>query len=236
MPLQVRIDGAAGGATNMRTDTELLDRCAAGEIAGLVRLYWFEPPCLSLGRLQSLDDVDLTRCEQDGVDVVRRPSGGRAVLHDQELTYAVVCRDDDPRFGGRVLQACERIHAVIAEGLRRLGVETVAQCTPKDLRTTTAAIARLADCFARPSAHELVDAQGRKLVGSAQARRGAALLQHGSILLDPPRAAVYLRRGPVAPATGGIRSILGRQVQREELIEAVNAAFADAAALDTTTA
>ena len=122
--LQLLIDAPAPGAENMRRDLSLLDACARGEIPGAVRLYGFRPACLSLGRMQPLEDVDLEACSRDGVDVVRRPSGGRAVLHDQEVTYAVVCRSDDPVFGGRVLQSCARIHAAVAVGLGLLGVLT----------------------------------------------------------------------------------------------------------------
>src|ERR1039457_3557490 len=86
------IDEPAPGEENMRRDLSLLDACAAGEIAGAVRLYGFNPACLSLGRMQALDDVDLEACARDGVDVVRRPSGGRAVLHHQEGTYSGVWR------------------------------------------------------------------------------------------------------------------------------------------------
>src|SRR5450759_3314204 len=75
----------------MLRDLALLDACARGEIRGAVRLYGFQPACLSLGRMQPVSDVDTEACVRDGVDVVRRPSGGRAVLHDQEVTYSVVC-------------------------------------------------------------------------------------------------------------------------------------------------
>jgi lipoyl(octanoyl) transferase len=223
--LPIRDDGAATGADNMRLDTELLEACAAGRMPGLVRFYWFEPPCLSLGRMQPQEDADLEACRRDGVDVVRRPSGGRAVLHDQEVTYAVVCRASDPHFGGRVLLSCERIHAVIAAALAALGVTTAGQCTPRDVRASARELAAVSDCFARPAAHELVDGGGRKLVGSAQARRGGALLQHGSILLDPSRVSGYLRRPAAGPGTAGIRGLLGRQVAREEVVTALRGAF-----------
>src|SRR5580704_9180334 len=103
--LALIIDAPAPGAENMRRDLALLDACARGEISGAVRLYGFAPACLSLGRMQPMSDVNLEACERDGVDVVRRPSGGRAVLHDQEVTYCVVCRSSDPIFGGRVLES-----------------------------------------------------------------------------------------------------------------------------------
>ncbi len=224
--LDLIIDSPAPGVENMRRDLELLDACARGEIPGAVRLYGFEPACLSLGRMQPMDDVDLAACARDGVDVVRRPSGGRAVLHDQEVTYSVVCRSTDPVFGGRVLESCARIHGAVAGGLEVLGVHTMPRSLPADLRRDAREGASVADCFARPAAHELLDEQGRKLVGSAQARRAGALLQHGSVLLEPPRAAAYLRGAPVLTLGGvGVRELLGRDVSREELIDALAAGF-----------
>jgi lipoate-protein ligase A len=225
--LQLIIDAPAPGAENMRRDLALLDACARGAITGAVRLYGFDPACLSLGRMQPLDDVNLEACARDGVDVVRRPSGGRAVLHDQEVTYSVVCRSTDPVFGGRVLESCSRIHEAVAVGLTLLGVHTRPRAMPANLRRDAREVAEVADCFARPAAHELLDDQGRKLVGSAQARRAGALLQHGSVLLEPPRAAAYLRGGSAAISAAGVgvRELLGRLVTREELVDALAAGF-----------
>jgi lipoate-protein ligase A len=224
--LDLLVDDPAPGEENMRRDIALLDACARGEIPGAVRLYGFAPACLSLGRMQPLDDVDLAACARDGLDVVRRPSGGRAVLHDQEVTYSVVCRSTDPVFGGRVLEACSRIHEAVASGLALLGVSTTPRAMPANLRRDAREGAAVADCFARPAAHELLDHRGRKLVGSAQARRAGALLQHGSVLLEPPRAAAYLHGDAGSTAGGvGVRELLGRQVSREELVAALAAGF-----------
>ncbi len=227
--LAVLLDAPASGFDNMRRDLELLKACARGTIRGAVRVYAFSPPCLSLGRMQPIDDVDLDACARDGVDVVRRPSGGRAVLHDQEVTYSVVCRSTDPIFGGRVLESCARIHEAVATGLAVLGVRTVPRAMPANLRRDARDVAAAADCFARPAAHELLDDRGRKLVGSAQARRAGALLQHGSVLLEPPRAADYLRGdAPVSLGGVGVRELLGRDVRREELVHALATGFAQA--------
>jgi len=105
---------------------------------------------------------------------------------------------------------------------------------PSNLRRDARAGAAVADCFARPAAHELLDDRGRKLVGSAQARRAGALLQHGSVLLEFPRAARYLRGGAVPSQGGvGVRDLLGRRVSRDELVDALAAGFS--AALRTST-
>jgi lipoate-protein ligase A len=234
--LSLIIDAPAPGEENMRRDLALLDACAHGGVTGAIRLYGFDPPCLSLGRMQSMDDVDVEACARDGVDVVRRPSGGRAVLHDQEVTYSVVCRSSDPVFGGRVLESCARIHRAIATGLEVLGVPTIPRAMPANVRRDALDAATIADCFARPAAHELLDVQGRKLVGSAQARRGGALLQHGSVLLEPPRAAAYLRSGDASASGASVRELLGRRVSRDELVDALAEGFRRIAdrALNTT--
>lgn len=242
----VAIDGGLDGTQNMRRDSDLLRRCAAGELAGAIRLYWFAPPCLSLGRLEPLSDVDSGACGRDGVDVIRRPSGGRAVLHDDEVTYAVVCRADDAHFGGDVMTSCARIHHAVAAGLALVGVRTVPHALERIPRRTARARAADADCFARPGAHELLDDSGRKLVGSAQARRGGALLQHGSVLLSPSRAANYLthRQSDAATANGsrhsasaGLRALAGRDLTRDEVAQALAEGFRTilcAQVLDTT--
>jgi lipoyl(octanoyl) transferase len=229
--LDLIIDPPAPGEENMRRDVALLDACARGEIPGAVRLYGFRPACLSLGRMQPMSDVDVEACGRDGVDIVRRPSGGRAVLHDQEVTYSVVCRSSDPVFGGRVLESCARIHAAIATGLGILGVRTTPRALPADIRRDAREGAAVADCFAKPAAHELLDELGRKLVGSAQARRSGALLQHGSVLLEPPRAAAYLHGDAISTQGGvGVRELLGREVTREELVDALAEGFSRALA------
>jgi len=136
--LDVIVDAPAPGEENMRRDVSLLEACAHGEIPGAIRLYGFRPACLSLGRMQPMTDVDLEACRRDGVDVVRRPSGGRAVLHDEEVTYSVVCRSRDPVFGGRVLESCARIHDAIAVGLGVLGVQTTPRAMPETSGVTHA--------------------------------------------------------------------------------------------------
>ncbi|MFN2568550.1 MAG: biotin/lipoate A/B protein ligase family protein [Candidatus Dormibacteria bacterium] len=209
----------------MRRDLELLDRVAEGRSAGAVRLYGFCPPCLSLGRLQSRDDVDWQACIRDGVDVVKRPTGGRAVLHDEEVTYSVTCRTDDAVFGGTVLESCRRIHGVLAAGLMMMGIETLLHVPAGDGRLTATESAATADCFARLSAHELMDIRGRKLVGSAQARRARALLQHGSVPLHRPATAEYLRGGAGPGRASSIRDLVRAPVHRDDVVVALAQAF-----------
>jgi len=177
--------GAAAGGVNMAVDALLCRAAAAGDRRPVLRLYRWDPPAVSLGYSQSVAaELDLERCRRLGVDVVRRPTGGRAVLHWEELTYSVVCPADDPQLGGPVGQASRCIGACLAAGLATLGVPA------RLVRGTAPAVRHRAGggpaepCFSRVARWELT-VGGRKLAGSAQRRFPGAILQHGSLLLGP---------------------------------------------------
>jgi lipoate-protein ligase A len=172
------VDTPADGAWNMAVDEVLLDGVAAGTALPTLRFYEWTPPCLSLGYFQPFDVVDLDGCRRLGVEVVRRPTGGRAILHDRELTYSVTLPASLLGHDGGVLPSYYRLSLALREGLVRLGV-------PVTLAPESANGAGHGPvCFDRPSAHEIL-LDGRKLVGSAQMRRGGGILQHGSILIEP---------------------------------------------------
>lgn len=178
------LDGEATGAWNMAVDEVLLDGVVAGATPTL-RFYQWTPACLSLGYFQPFDVVNLDACRALGIDIVRRPTGGRAILHDRELTYSVALPASVLGSDGGVLPSYYRLSLALQEGLRRLGV-------PATLAPESAPCGSLEHgpvCFDRPSAHEIL-LEGRKLVGSAQMRRTGALLQHGSILIEPRMAAL----------------------------------------------
>ena len=174
------VDPPADGAWNMAIDEILLEGVAAGAAPPTLRFYEWMPACLSLGYFQPFDVVDTAGCRRLGVDVVRRPTGGRAILHDRELTYSIALPAALLGHDGGVLPSYYRLSLALQDGLRRLGV-------PATLAPPSAERGPVAQgpvCFDRPSAHEIL-LQGRKLVGSAQMRRGGGILQHGSILLEP---------------------------------------------------
>src|SRR5438067_1269568 len=173
------VDAPAVGAWNMAVDEVLLDGVAAGTTPPTIRFYGWTPPCLSLGYFQPFDVVDVDGCRALGVDVVRRPTGGRAILHDRELTYSVALPASVLGQDGGVLPSYYRLSVALQDGLRRLGVP--ATLAPE---SASSSAAHGPVCFDRPSAHEIL-LHGRKLVGSAQMRRGGGLLQHGSILIEP---------------------------------------------------
>lgn len=208
----------------MSLDHALALASAAGE--GVVRFYQWNPPTISFGRNETTEGVfDRRRAAHEGIAFVRRPTGGRAVFHDDELTYAVAC---PVRALGGLRAAYHSINQGLQNGLRLLGVPvTLAEAPPRELPPDAG------PCFRDPAGGEVVVA-GRKLVGSAQTRIGSALLQHGSILLAGDQAAIdRLAVGPrgddatgattlcevldarpsiddlVASLTEGLRSVLG---------------------------
>jgi lipoate-protein ligase A len=215
--------GAADGAWQMALDEVLLDRLARGAGSPSLRFYRFVPAALSLGRHQPLEAAaDPAWCRSRGVDLVRRATGGGAVLHEAgDLTYALVAPLGPPGPGAAVSEVSRAIARALRAGLSRLGVEPEivergAGGRPRD------AVA----CFARPSRHELLW-RGRKLAGSAQLRRRRAVLQHGSLplRLDPERqrrATGY--RGELPAAS--VEEAAGRPVSFAELAGALSEAFA----------
>ncbi|MDQ3927781.1 MAG: lipoate--protein ligase family protein [Chloroflexota bacterium] len=178
----------------MAVDEVLLESVIAGG-PPVVRFYSWEPATLSLGVNQPMGEVNRDSCRALGFELVRRITGGRAVLHQHELTYSLVARENDPRVSGGVVESYRKISLALVAGLRTLGVD-VALAPPDRAMYRALAPSRRhheldepaetghgAVCFDATSAYELT-AGGRKLVGSAQARRSGVLLQHGSILLD----------------------------------------------------
>ena len=188
-PAQWRLlwTGRADGFTNMATDEAILLAVAQGQAPPTLRFYGWAPFCLSIGRHQSISEVDVERCRAAGIDIVRRPTGGWAILHAHELTYSIVALQDDPRLAGGVVESYRRLSTGLVAGLRLLGLDAV-QSGPAPCRQEASA------CFHAPSDYE-VTVRGRKILGSAQLRRRGAVLQHGSLPLkgDVARIAYFLR-------------------------------------------
>jgi lipoate-protein ligase A len=160
------------GPRNMAVDEAILmgDFCQP-----TLRLYRWEPFCLSLGYGQRAADVDLDRLWSCDWRIVRRPTGGRAILHGDELTYSLVLPGGHPIGAGSVIDSYRRISHALVTGLEHLGVR--AEADQRAERARSAAV-----CFETPSHYEVM-VQGRKLIGSAQLRREAGILQHGSLPL-----------------------------------------------------
>lgn len=206
---------------NMALDDALLGRARrTGEI--VVRVYTWTRPTLSLGRHQTAGGIyDADRAAAHGIDVVRRPTGGRAVLHARELTYSVTARTDalsSPGAPPRAVYA--RINAMLADAVGTLGVDVEPATASGRARRPDGA-----PCFEAPAAGELVaGAEARKLVGSAQWREDGALLQHGSILIDDDQgrlACCALAPLPPFARPATLTALLGRTPHASEIADAV---------------
>lgn len=166
------------GAANMAIDQAIAEACVAGESLPTLRFYRWHPPAVSLGRHQSVGDVNLEAITARGYELVRRPTGGRAILHTDELTYSVAGAESEPRLSGGVMDAYLRLSNALLAGLEMLQVVAV----DKAAGTVRAGPNVSAACFEVPSAYEIT-AGGRKLLGSAQSRRAGYVLQHGTLPL-----------------------------------------------------
>ena len=168
-------DNSAFGTWNMAVDEAIMEAVGAGQSPPTLRIYAWEPACLSLGYGQRFTDVDVTRLNDLGWDIVRRPTGGRAILHTDELTYSLSLPANDELAAGTVVESYQRISLALLSGLTDLGASPRADQRAERIESGPV-------CFETPSHYEIT-VEGRKLVGSAQMRRKNAILQHGSLPL-----------------------------------------------------
>lgn len=173
------ISPPAAGPWNMAVDEAILESVSRGEQPSTLRLYAWDPPCLSLGYAQPATDADLAALQSRGWDLVRRPTGGRAILHTDELTYSVSAGHSEPRLAGSVLESYRRIAAALLAALQSLDIPAQSSALAQPATGTDP---KGPVCFETPSNYEITS-QGKKLVGSAQARRKEGVLQHGSLPL-----------------------------------------------------
>jgi len=165
------------GAWNMALDEAILDQVEAGFSKPTLRLYAWNPACLSLGYAQSFEDVDLPALSSFGWDLVRRPTGGRAILHTDEITFSIIGLSKEPRLAGSIIESYQRLAQALLHALAILNVPAVAKESAE-----TASKQANPVCFEVPSHYEITF-DGKKLLGSAQARRRGGVLQHGSLPL-----------------------------------------------------
>lgn len=197
---------------NMALDEALLRTCAG---RATLRLYSWEPPGLSLGYFQSASDFDLTDLRARGVVVVRRPTGGGAIYHCRELTFALVAGAGFEKVVGATIgMRYQRIHGAVIEALRRLKIESKMRGGGLDAPFSPAP---RRFCFNRTIGCDIV-ADGRKLVGSAQRKTPQGFLQHGSI---------PLQENPMAPDAGWANLHSKEEITYESLGAALAEAFSD---------
>lgn len=229
----------APGAYNMAVDEAILLAIAEGAAPPTLRFFAWAPPCLSLGYGQPAADADLDRLRARGWDLVRRPTGGRAILHTDELTYSVIAPMDEPRVTGGVLESYQQLSAGLMRGLARLGLAARAdQAYPAEGAAPKGPV-----CFEVPSNYEItvgLGARPRKLLGSAQVRKRGVVLQHGTLPLagDLARICDALRfeseaareaaRERVRGRAATVAEALARPVTWDEAAAAMQRGFAEA--------
>jgi len=215
------------GGRNMAIDEALLLKASEGDVAPVLRLYGFSPPTLSLGRFQRLEGmIDRGKIERNRITLVRRPTGGQAVLHDQELTYAVILsRAHMEPFSKRVIYRF--ISSLLLEGLRALNIGGA-------MNRKRIGSPYNPDCFRTPAEYEITGRDGNKLIGSAQILTRSASLQHGSIPFNSSYTGISSYIIPDQPSDrnekagekpASLESELGRSVSFSEAVSAFTAGF-----------
>ncbi len=209
------ITPAAGGAWNMAVDEAILEAAGGGASLPSLRLYAWEPACLSLGYAQPYTDVDLARLRVRGWDLVRRPTGGRAILHTDELTYSVTAPLNEPIMAGTLLESYNRLAAAMMHAMQMMGLRVEMKEVVPGANSNAAGPV----CFEVPSAYEIT-VGGKKLIGSAQARRKEGVLQHGSLPLtgDLSRITQALSFPDEAARTQAAERLLGRATTVESVV------------------
>ncbi len=226
-------DPHTAGARNMAVDEAILHAVGAGQQPPTLRVYGWMPPALSIGYGQHAREVDQDLIRAHGWDIVRRPTGGRAILHIDELTYSIALPADHPLARGGVIESYQAISRALLHMLENLGgsarADRMEQDTPKSLTPV---------CFDTPSHYEIT-VNGKKLIGSAQVRRAGGVLQHGSLplvgniaricdgLVYPDEAARESARQQVRERAITLADALGRELTWEQAAKALIGAAAE---------
>ncbi len=176
--------GPCSPSYNMALDEALLDWHSEGLIPPIVRFYEWNPATLSIGYFQSVEkEIDMDAVKRLGLGFVRRPTGGRGVLHEHELTYSVIVTESYPNMPATVTEAYRVISEGLLIGFQNLGLDAYFSVPDTEEKREDLKKPKSAVCFDTPSWYELV-VEGRKVAGSAQTRQKGVILQHGAILLD----------------------------------------------------
>jgi lipoate-protein ligase A len=217
--------GTADGAMQMAIDEAILEAHLSDLVPPTLRLYGFTPAAVTVGRSQPMDESLVASIAARGIDVVRRPTGGRAVLHLNDLTYSFI--GSDVSIGGVLQTSVSASYKQICQGLigafAELGVQS-------ELGSAGAGYRHLKDCFMATTGSDLHH-KGVKLIGSAQLRRRGGVLQHGSVPLNQdPRLMSEILNEPAAALVRhhNLFDLVGRQIQIHELQAAMLNGFTQA--------
>jgi lipoate-protein ligase A len=209
--LRVLDSGGADAGFNMALDEAILDGVIEGVSPPTLRFYSFTHPAVTLGRFQKLSDSFRMRVDSMGLSLVRRPTGGRAVVHDGDLTYSVAASVGDPELGGSTRETYRKISSRLALAFSLAGVEVASGS-----RGNHSKYSRSASCFDTTVLHELTY-MGEKVAAGAQVRRSGAFLQQGTIPISCPDADFTVLFGDCSRGPRGLHSLAGDTLDVEEL-------------------
>jgi lipoate-protein ligase A len=231
------VDSPMVGAYNMAVDEAIMLAVSDGKALPTLRLYDWSPLCLSLGYGQRLRDADLNRIDTAGWQIVRRPTGGKAILHGNELTYSVAIPKDHELAQGDVVESYRRISEALLRALTYLGLSPASEMQAKG----NSGLGPV--CFEVPSHYEITSG-GKKLIGSAQVRRKDGILQHGTLPLSGDIALICdalaydnessreAAKELVRERATTLEAVLGEAIAWETAAEMLVRGFADAFDLD----
>lgn len=243
-PWRLILSSPASGSWNMALDEAILESASEGHSLPTLRLYAWQPACLSLGHTQPVADADLTALQSRGWELVRRPTGGKAILHVDELTYSVTGPKESCLLSGGVLDSYQRIAQALLAALRFLGLLAEARAKPLasagqlSTKAGSHTDAQNPVCFEAPSNYEIT-VGGKKLIGSAQRRTVKGVLQHGSLpltgdltrilqgLFFPDAAAREVAARRLLERALTLESALGRRVAWQEAAAVFSRAFSE---------
>jgi lipoate-protein ligase A len=176
-------EGTGDGAINMATDRAILEACGQGKAPPTLRLYGWHQPTVTIGYAQnSALDLDMNRCRSLGIPIISRPTGGRALLHDKELTYSLVAPIPHPRFPPNLRAAFQVVSQALLLSLGKMGIEDAAMAKNRGASVN----GRSPSCFSSLN-HCEITVNNKKLIGSAQRRKSHSFLQQGSLWMDCDR-------------------------------------------------
>lgn len=226
-------DGSGDGEMNMATDRAILQACGEGKAPPTLRLYGWREPTVTIGYSQNgCRDIDVNRCRSLGIPVLPRPTGGRALLHDKELTYSLVAPIPHPRFPPNLHTAFKAVSEALLVCLGKLGIQQAVMAKPRG----TPVNGRSPSCFSSLN-HCEITVNNKKLIGSAQRRKSHSFLQHGSLWIDCDRElmnSLFQFNLPQAREanlktlecnTITLNQLCGREVQFEEVAQAFQKGF-----------
>lgn len=236
--------GNCSPAYNMAMDEALLNWQSRGEIPPIIRFYGWEPATLSIGYFQKAKaEINIEEVKRQGLGFVRRPTGGRAVLHEHELTYSVIVPETYPGMPNTVTEAYRVISEGILMGFRKLGLDAYFSVPETDLEKAALKSPRSSVCFDAPSWYELV-VEGKKVAGSAQTRQKGVILQHGAILLELDEDKLFSvfrfsnekvkerMKNNLKNKAVAINDIAGRKITIPEAKQAFEKGFAEGLSID----